>query len=304
MGHLLLLLSILSPAAWGAAIGDLGEVLVLSGGGEACPAELLGEDSLVLRLDREPLPSALAPLARLDLSPRGPRPTTEALAAIEGARTLHLFGGSPLGWWRVFRQRGRKSPLLRALESARKRGSALVGWGSGGAYLGSTLLVSREELAAWNVPIPNPRKRGRAWRVIRGLGLVPGGLIVLGSGARSIDPLVRGECSTALVLEGEVAWRFDPAEKSARVEGPGRVLLIERRGARVIRDTLLGAHLSVLGAGALWKLEGDRIELGGGQGGSTQEHPVFIGEEHALPALELGLTCVRCPLTLRGIQRH
>ena len=87
-----------------------GDVLLIAGSGEACPAEVLRGAPLVLRLDGDPVPARLAAFEVLELS-TDERPDRADLARLRGASSLHLVGDDALSWWKAFEDRGKRSGL-------------------------------------------------------------------------------------------------------------------------------------------------------------------------------------------------
>lgn len=256
--RLLLVLALAAPLH----AADPGEVVLVGGTGEACPAEHLGAGALVLLLDGAALPAPLGERPTLDLHAEGPAPTRADLARLRTASALHLVGDSGLGWWKAMNDHGRRSSLQRAVHDARARGVALVGWRAGAEYLAGAWLAPAGELEASGFRPRNPR-RDLPERAASGLGLAPGGLLVRGEDAlaRALAALHRRHAWTALLLEGEVAWCWAPARREVSVSGTGRVLLVEMDGARRTRRGFDGAALSALRAGDVWDTHLDRLTL-------------------------------------------
>lgn len=296
MGNLVLLLLVATCAPAGDA-PRYGDVLLVAGEGDACPNEVLAEGALVLRLDGAALPEPLAQLPTLELTSTGDRPERADLAHVRGARALHLVGDRGIAWWKVMYRGGKGSALQRAVLAGQARGADLVGWRAGAMYLAGAWFAPAEDLEAGGYRTRNPRRAEQAERVVGGLGLAPGGLLVFGdevdARARVLSALHRRRAWVALVLEGELCWRWDPQERRVELAGPGRALLFEMDGSRRTKTGFDQAALSVLGEGDAWDLARGRIELArAGEVGPAD-----------LEALSAGSRMARAPLRVVGLPR-
>lgn len=270
----LLLLPLLIGA--GGSSPRAGDVLLVAGTGQACPEEVLSVDALVLQLDGAALPSRLAGLASLSISSEGPEPSRAECLRVRNAGAIHLVGDHSLAWWRVMHLRGKRSALQQALRKAQGHGAELVGWRAGAEYLSGAWLAQVADLKAMGYRSRNPRHADRDEHVLRGLSLIPGGLVMTRDEpqARSsmIAALHRRDTRKGLILGGEVCWRWSPGVQRVEVLGGGHVLLFEAERSMRTKTGLRGATLSVLGGGDSWDPAGDQVQAPG----PSSDHPIDL----------------------------
>jgi hypothetical protein len=241
----------------------LGEVILVSGSGQACPDRYLGADAVALVFGGAEPPAGLSPGAtRFEIGGEASPLDRSQLSLVRHARAVHLVGGEGLGWWRALFTRGKRNALQHALIDAQARGAALVGFGTGAEYLCANWLAPAGALEAAGFRTRNPRRPGAktdAEVLIAGLGLAPGGLLVRGDQAlaRALEVIHGQRAAAALILLGEIAWRYDPTTREVSLVGDGQALRIDARKARRGRSTLRELRVSLLAAGDRWTVKGE-----------------------------------------------
>lgn len=242
-----------------------GDVLLVSGSGGAVPEDVArAQPSLVLSLGGATPAAGVPQGAPRHLLGGEGRASGDLVRSIEAARVVHLAGGDVLDWWRALEPGGHEGGVLKALRHAHRSGTVVVGHGGAARYLAALALAPREELG----PSRNPKRPDPGVVPVRGLGLAPELLVDLeGSAGGGLERTLLAQrvagIDRALVLAGEVAWRWSPERGRATVHGSGSVLLVDLARARRTRDGFDGARLALLRDGDAWELRRRQALLAG-----------------------------------------
>ncbi|MFT4537663.1 MAG: hypothetical protein ACI841_001192 [Planctomycetota bacterium] len=177
---------------------------------------------------------------------------------IADAPILWLEGGQLLDWWSIMTSNGRSKRLARAIHTAWRRGATLMGRGGAAAWLAGGSRQSRADMTRTE---RNPRKLGLTEIEISGSTYVSIHLEIdgqvtgcgrPGSYRELLEAALTGPFDEAVLLRGNVAWAVLPGARQALVIGDGTVVVTTRDDARMGRDSIRRARLSLLHHGDVW----------------------------------------------------